>query len=65
MITIYCYKCGFKVDEVVKGKYQKGAKGICKDCLDKQKINDATEKLSNLGNSNKHSGLFNELFGGK
>jgi len=43
MKTIYCYKCGAKVGEILKGNWKRGAKGVCKDCLN------ALNTLSNRG----------------
>lgn len=49
---LYCYKCSKKIAEIVKGNIQKGASGICNECLTKKDIKKAADNFASLGKKN-------------
>ena len=63
-ITIYCFECGLKVGNILKGSWKQEAKGICPKCLKEYKIKKVAENLSR-NNYNNPGEVFKDLLGGK
>lgn len=62
MKTMYCYKCGAIVANINNGTIRKGSSGICNKCLENEKIKDAANKFSGIGETGEMPGLFKDIF---